>query len=66
MNTSDENQRTLFTILIPDILTDLYEMKMLLKCSNVKLAESLEAIILGVEINCSSRIKKKPKKDVKQ
>ena len=59
MNTSDENQRILLTILIPDILTDLYEMKMLLKCSNVKLAESLEAIILGVEINGSSRIKKK-------
>ena len=35
-------------------------MKMLLKCSNLKLG--LEALILGVEKNCSLRIKKKTTK----
>ena len=45
-----------------DIFTDLYEMKTLLKCSNLKLVESLEALTLGMEKNCSFRIKKKKKK----
>ena len=50
-----------------DIFTELYEMKTLLKCSNLKLVESLEALTLGMEKNCSFRIKKKKKKkDVKR
>lgn len=62
MKILNENQRS--TIFILYIFTELYEMKMLLKCSNLKLG--LEALILGVEKNCSFRIKKNNKNKLKK
>ena len=62
MKILNENQRS--TIFILYIFTELYEMKKLLKCSNLKLG--LEALILGVEKNCSLRIKKQQQKQIKK